>query len=124
MRGFLLVILIAVVIILTINMGLCGKKGSTPDQQLEHAMTKTMGMELETSIRAISQAIDLYYADHGEYPGVLDVLVPQYLKTEEELLDPWRNKYKIERDEEMNVFLTSPGRDLIWESEDDIKRRI
>jgi hypothetical protein len=124
MRGFILVILIAVVIVVTINTGVCGKKGSTPDRQLEHAMTKTAGTDLETSIRTISHAIDLYYTDHGEYPGVLDLLIPQYIKTEQDLLDPWRNKYKIQRDEEMNVYLTSPGRDLIWESEDDIKRRI
>ena len=91
---------------------------------MNRAMGKVMGADLETSIRAISSAIDLYYSDHGEYPGVLDILVPQYLKSEEYLLDPWRNKYKIERDEDMNVFLTSPGRDLIWESEDDIKRRL
>jgi len=124
MRGFLLVILIAAVIVIAINTGVCNKKGSTPVDQMEHAMVQTKGADLEASIRAIANAIDLYYSDFGEYPGVLDILVPQYLKTEEELLDPWRNKFKIERDDEMNVYLTSPGRDLIWESEDDIKRRI
>ncbi len=124
MRGFLLVILIAAVIVIIMNTGVCNKDGSTPADQMEHAMIQTNSADIEASIRTIAGAIDLYFSDYGEYPGVLDILIPQYLKSEEDLLDPWRNKFKIERDDEMNVFLTSPGRDLIWESEDDIKRRI
>jgi hypothetical protein len=124
MRGLLLILLVAVAIILVINTGICSKKGSSPMEQLNQSKVKTDATSLETKIRNIMHALNLYYSDQGEYPDILDLLIPHYLKTERELLDPWRSKFKIEQDNEMNLILVSPGRDLTWETQDDIRRKI
>lgn len=88
------------------------------------ALDKIDGSSLETKISHLRTALESYYADKGEYPEMLDVLVPDYVKTEEQLLDPWGSRFTIETDEEMNLILVSPGKDRSPGNSDDIKRRI
>jgi len=77
-----------------------------------------------SQISAIENAINSYFMDNNEYPEIMDQLVPFYLKTESHIIDPWGTPFKLENDEDLNLFLISAGRDLIFGTEDDIKRRM
>ena len=75
-------------------------------------------------ISAIENAVNSYVADNNEYPSSIDLLVPQYLKSEIHTTDPWGTPFKFEYDEDQNLYLVSAGRDTIFGTEDDIKRRM
>lgn len=75
-------------------------------------------------ISAIEKAINSYFMDRNEYPEILDQLIPHYLKTESHITDPWGTPFALENDENLNLYLISAGRDTIFGTEDDIKRRM
>lgn len=77
-----------------------------------------------SQISAIENALNSYLADNSEYPESLDQLVPQYLKTEEAITDPWGAPFRLETDESSALYLISAGRDNTFDTEDDIKRRM
>lgn len=77
-----------------------------------------------SQISAIENAINSYITDNSEYPESLDQLVPQYLKTENNITDPWGAPFRLETDENGALFLISAGRDNTFDTEDDIKRRM
>jgi hypothetical protein len=79
---------------------------------------------LDTRIRAIKTALDMYYTDNNEYPEMLDELVPEYLKTKTEILDTWDTPLELDTDDEMNLVIISAGPDKTFGNTDDIKRRI
>ena len=81
-------------------------------------------ISLNSQMKNIQHALDQYYYDRNEYPEILDVLVPYYIRLEDYLIDPWGTKIKIETDDNMNLILVSAGRDKSFGSSDDIKRRI
>ncbi len=75
-------------------------------------------------ISAIENALNSYFTDNNEYPASMDELVPQYLKSKSHTTDPWGTPFKLEYDEVQNLYLVSAGRDTIFGTEDDIKRRM
>ena len=75
-------------------------------------------------VSAIENAINSYVTDNNEYPASMDQLVPQYLKSESFTTDPWGTPFRLEYDENQNLYLVSAGRDTIFDTEDDIKRRM
>ena len=77
-----------------------------------------------SQISAIENAINSYFMDRNEYPEILDQLIPLYLKTESFIIDPWGTPFALENDESLNLYLISAGRDTIFGTEDDIKRRM
>jgi ABC-type glycerol-3-phosphate transport system substrate-binding protein len=79
---------------------------------------------LNTRIKAIKTALDMYYTDNNEYPEMLDELVPEYIKTKTEILDTWDTPLELETDDEMNLVIVSAGPDKTFGNTDDIKRRI
>jgi len=79
---------------------------------------------LDSKIKAIKTALDMYYTDNNEYPELLEDLVPDYVKTKTELLDPWGTPFELESDDEMNLLIISAGVDKTFDNADDIKRRI
>lgn len=85
---------------------------------------KTKRVTLDTQFKTIETAINSYFFDKNEYPEILDQLVPDYLSTEIHLIDPWGAPFKLEADENMDMFLISAGRDNQFDTKDDIKRRI
>ncbi len=128
MKGLLLIVLLAFGIILlvyTVKTG--GGKDSKAEaypQKLLHALDKAEEMDLELRINTINAALDSYYAQHNEYPEMLDLLVPDYAPIPDALNDPWGTRFQIKRDEEMNLNLVSAGKDRKFGTTDDIKRRI
>ncbi len=79
---------------------------------------------IESQIATIENAINSYFSDNNEYPEILDQLIPQYLRAETHIIDPWGTPFHLEHDEDLNLFLISAGRDTEFGTEDDIKRRM
>ena len=77
-----------------------------------------------SQISAIENAVNSYFSDNNEYPESVDQLVPQYLRTESDTIDPWGTPFRLESDPDQKLFLISAGRDTIFDTEDDIKRRM
>ncbi len=123
MRGLFIVILMALLIIVLILTGKFSKKESSPQEMIK-TIEKSKKILIDSNIRCIQKALDLYYFDNNKYPDTLDELIPQYLNSYIELIDQWGNKFKLETDEEMNKTITSAGRDGIWGNSDDIQRRL
>ncbi len=123
MRGFFIVILAALLIVVLIFTGNFSKKGSSP-KDLVKLIDKSKIVLLETDIRSIKNALNLYYFDNNKYPYTLEELIPQYLNSYNELIDPWGNKFKLETDEDMNQIIISAGRDGVSGNSDDIQRRL
>lgn len=123
MKGLFIVILMALLITVLIFTGKFSKKESSPQEMIK-IIDKSKKILIDSNIRCIQKALDLYYFDNNKYPDTLDELIPQYLNSYIELIDPWGNKFKLETDEEMNKTITSAGRDGIWGNPDDIQRRL
>ncbi len=123
MRGLFIVILMALLIIVLILTGKFSKKESSPQEMIK-TIEKSKKILIDSNIRCIQKALDLYYFDNNKYPDTLDELIPQYLNSYIELIDQWGNKFKLETDEEMNKTITSAGIDGIWGNSDDIQRRL
>lgn len=123
MKGFLIILLFVLIIILIIyKSNIIIKKEDS--QNKEQIFAKIDQTNLTIKIRNITNAINQYFAHHGEFPEILDILVPHYLKTERDLLDPWGTKFEIKIDEEMNLVLISAGQDQVFGNSDDIRRRL
>jgi hypothetical protein len=123
MKGFFIVILAALLITALIFTGQFSKKGSSP-KDLVKLIDKSKKALFEINIRSIKNALDSYYFDNNKYPYTLEELIPKYLNSYIELIDPWGNKFKLETDEEMNQIIISAGRDGVLGNSDDIQRRL
>jgi type II secretory pathway pseudopilin PulG len=122
MRGLLIIVLIALAIVVLLFTTKDSGNKDTYAQRVIHALDQAEQLALNSRINAIKQALNAYLADNGRYPETLDLLVPDYLRIEDHIRDPWGKPFKIETDEEMKVTLTSSGKDGIWGNADDIKR--
>jgi type II secretory pathway pseudopilin PulG len=127
MKGLIIIILLAALIVVFLFTSKGKDKdadGTSYHQQVIRALDRTEQLALDRQVDAIKSALDAYYTDHNEYPDMLDLLVPDYIVTPGQLDDPWGNRFKIAKDEEMNLVLISAGQDRTFGSQDDIKRSI
>ncbi len=88
------------------------------------ALDKAKTAALESQIQRIADAIDSYYEDRHDFPENLESLVPRYLTTADELIDSWGTRMVLKRDGQQNLILISAGMDRIFDSPDDVERRI
>ena len=123
MRGFLLILLLALLVIVTLYTGFLSKKDSLPQKAIS-ASNRMDHMLTETDLKHIIQAIESYFSDFGRYPESLKELIPVYLRTLNESLDPWGTPYQIITDGQTDLSLVSAGKDKIFNTSDDLKRRI
>ena len=123
MRGFLIIVLIALAIVVLLFITKDSGKKDTYAQRIVQALDQAEQLALDSRINSIKQALEFYFADNNRYPENLDALVPQYLRIEDQVRDPWGRQFKIETDDEMKVTLLSAGKDGIFGNDDDIKRR-
>jgi hypothetical protein len=128
MKGLLLIVLLAAGIILLVYTGKTrsGKEAheETYPEKLGHAMDKAEEADLEVRINNINACLNSYYTQNNEYPQSLDLLFPDFAPTQDSLNDPWGTRFKIQTDGEMNLNLISAGKDRVFGTSDDIKRRI
>jgi len=87
-RGMTLIEIMVVLVILGL---IAGSIGFTVFQRLKEAQVKTAQLDL----RAISDGVDLYHVETGNWPDSLAVLAPKILK--EIRKDPWGNDYQFLR---------------------------
>jgi hypothetical protein len=135
MKGIGLVLLIVVLIVGILYIQKGSKDTSEASETEEIKAPSSMQEKLEVPGRAketliespianIKSAIEAYFMNHNEYPQQLQDLIPNYIRTESALNDPWQKKFKLEREGEDNLFLVSAGRDGVFGTQDDIKRGI
>lgn len=123
MRGLLLVVLIAVLII-GVLYTIRNSEGETIVDQKRNAVGEARDMLLQTKIVRIREALNTYFMDHGAFPDYMDLLIPNYIRTQQEINDPWNMPMKLEQDETMSTVIHSAGPDCQWETSDDIWRKI
>jgi general secretion pathway protein G len=87
-RGMTLIEIMVVLVILGL---IAGSIGFAVFARLKEAQIKTTQLDL----RAISEGVDLYHVETGNWPDNLGVLVPKFLK--EIRKDPWGNDYQYVR---------------------------
>lgn len=89
-RGFSLIEVMVVIVILALLAGIVGISSAT-------YMNKARQNKARADIAVLETAIKSYYVDHGRYPTVnegLDILAPEYI--DQISLDPWDNPYQLE----------------------------
>jgi len=101
-----------------------GNKDKPAIQTMLKQIDKAQEVSLNSKFRIIGNALNSYYSDHGEYPEILDLLVPNYLRSPHNLVDPWGTQFKLKRDEEMTLLVVSGGKDKVLGNEDDFERRL
>lgn len=87
-------------------------------------LDKAKDAALEIQLKVISDALDLYREDSHGFPENLESLVSRYLPSENDLVDPWGIRIALRRDVRQDLILVSAGRDRIFDSPDDAKKRI
>lgn len=116
-------VLLALLIIVAIYSGFFNKSESV-SRQVTHFNQKTINMLFESDIKQITEAINSFFSDRGRSPELLAELIPDYLKTKNDFLDPWGTPYKIDFQDENNMTIISAGNDRTFETSDDLKRRL
>jgi general secretion pathway protein G len=84
-RGMTLIEIMVVLVILGL---IAGAIGFNVFSNLKQAQIKTAHLDL----KAISDGVDLFHVDTGNWPDNLSALVPRYVK--EIRKDPWGNDYQ------------------------------
>jgi hypothetical protein len=123
MRGILIVVLLALLIIGFVYIS----KNQTEKTSVEQMVAQTENVKphlIDQTMNNILVAINSFYENRNEYPEQLDLLAPFFIRTDSELIDPWGEKLYLQEDQDMNLHLCSAGPDRIINTSDDIKRRI
>ncbi len=87
-RGMTLIEIMVVLVILGL---IAGAIGYNVFGQLQHAQERSASLDL----KSISNGVDLYHVETGNWPDSLQQLVPKYLK--ELHKDPWGSDYQYVR---------------------------
>jgi len=91
-------------------------------EQIKHLdRAKVVGTQAE--FNSIKTAFVMFYATYGEYPKSLEELVDKRMIGRDALSDFWQQGYRTEL-EGTDLVLTSPGRDRIKNTKDDVETRI
>jgi general secretion pathway protein G len=87
-RGMTLIEIMVVLVILGL---IAGAIGINVFNSLKDAQIRTAGLDL----KSLSNSVDLYHVETGQWPDSLQQLVPKYLK--ELHKDPWGSEYSYVR---------------------------
>jgi general secretion pathway protein G len=126
-RGFTLIEIMAVVIIMGLLMGAVGVSVLN---QLDTARRTTA----KAKITQLESALEFYHMDNAKYPPTLDALITKppgarnyprggYLKKRDALLDPWNLKFIYLNPGSKNQYsidLSSAGPDGVTGNDDDV----
>jgi hypothetical protein len=124
MKGILITLLIALAIIVFMMTSKDSPSGETYTGRMVRALNQAEKLALDSKVTNIKRALESYSLDNDKYPETLDALVPNYLRIEEYIRDPWGEWFELETDEENNLILVSSGIDRVLGNDDDIRRRL
>lgn len=124
MKGILIIVLISLAIIVLLLTTKDSDTGETYSERMVRALTEAEKLALDSRIITIKRAVVSYSLDHDKYPETLDELVPNYLRVQDFINDPWGERFELEINEEDQVILVSSGKDKVMGNDDDIKRRL
>ncbi|MBN1552804.1 type II secretion system protein GspG [bacterium] len=88
-RGFTLVEIMVVVVIIGLIASLVGTKIFN---RLEKAKREAAYAQMEN----FKSNLNIYLMEQGKFPDGLQALIPDYLDSSEVPLDPWKNEYQYE----------------------------
>jgi general secretion pathway protein G len=101
-RGMTLIEIMVVLVILGL---IAGAIGFNVFKQLQEAQVKSATLDL----RAISNGVDLYHVETGQWPETLQQLTPKYIKDLHK--DPWGSEYAYVRTGEgFDVYSYGPNK--------------
>ena len=101
-RGMTLIEIMVVLVILGL---IAGAIGYNVFNQLKTAQIKTATLDL----KSISNGVDLYHVETGQWPDSLTALVPKYIKDLHK--DPWGSEYSYVRNGEgYDVYSYGPDK--------------
>ena len=101
-RGMTLIEIMVVLVILGL---IAGAIGYNVFNQLKEAQVRTATLDL----KAISNGVDLYHVETGQWPDGLRLLVPKYIKDLHK--DPWGSDYAYVRSGEgYDVYSYGPDK--------------
>lgn len=116
--------MLIVVVIIGMIYTLRNNDGETIVEQKRNLTYEASIVLLQTRVVRIREALNTYFIDHGEYPELLDLLIPDYIRYRQEIMDPWNMPFRLDRDETLTMVLHSAGPDSQWKTKDDIWRKI
>jgi len=117
-------LLIALAIIVFMMTSKDSPSGETYTGRMVRALNQAEKLALDSKVTNIKRAMESYNLDNDKYPETLDALVPNYLRVEAYIKDPWGEFFELETDEENNLILVSSGIDRVLGNDDDIRRRL
>ena len=101
-RGMTLIEIMVVLVILGL---IAGAIGYNVFASLKDAQIRTAGLDL----KAISNGVDLYHVETGQWPDSLQQLVPKFIKDLHK--DPWGSEYSYVRSGDgFNVYSYGPDK--------------
>ena len=101
-RGMTLIEIMVVLVILGL---IAGAIGYNVFNQLKEAQIRTATLDL----KALSNGVDLYHVETGQWPDSLQTLVPKYVKDLHK--DPWGSDYQYARSGEgYDVYSYGPDK--------------
>lgn len=101
-RGMTLIEIMVVLVILGL---IAGAIGYNVFNQLKEAQVRTANLDL----KAISNGVDLYHVETGQWPDTLQQLTPKYIKDLHK--DPWGSEYSYVRNGEgYDVYSYGPDK--------------
>jgi len=122
MRFVLLVVLIALAVLLVLRFG--ASRQANPVRESVVALDKTKQALLPSQLQQVEAALDAYAAEHMDYPGGLDELVPRFLGQADLLVDPWGTPLRLEKGKAQEPLLVSAGPDRAYGTHDDMRRSL
>jgi len=122
MRYGLVLLLIAAAVILVIYTTKTGKEEANIVRQIA-VVDRARAVSLQSQMAEVAQALSTYAEEHDGFPQDLNELVPNYVRLESQLLDPWGQPLIVEGAGE-GAQLVSLGPDGIAGTPDDVRRSL
>ncbi len=118
-RGLLIVLLLAMVVVYFIYFAKTGKKGQSYIETSIDAHARMSAELTRTNLSTLEKAIDLFIGTQGRLPEDLKELARARLLTGA-TTDGWGRAFEYEKISDSSFRLTSAGRDGTFHTDDDI----
>jgi hypothetical protein len=117
LKGFLVIFILGAAIYLILHYVQSGPDSDLPEKI--QAISKTGDMTTEMNMKSLQREIVSYMAEHGDTPESLDkiIRVKPWLKG---IADVWGTPFDYKRISDTSFLLLSAGKDMKFNTSDDI----